>query len=260
MPLVPRTQNRLSSDRRLACRFRRRTVPGSKWHSAVVDHPRQGGHAHRHARFQGRHAEQGHARQGLRRSGCLACAPCVCRHLAGRQHSCRAQGPAKRWREGQRSDGLVGADGRQVAVPDGQCRHHLHRRRPRPDEGADGHRGASAGAGHGAGRLVPLGHRRRHARTGPRRRRQVPDRAAGLQGSSAARRIQRRARQDQLRSVVRACVHREQQRPQTGGRAHQEVHQGLSVQPRRRRHTHRRVPGGQGPAGRDRATAADGVP
>ena len=111
-----------------------------------------------------------------------------------------AQGPAKRRREGQRGHGLLGADGRQVAVPDGQCRHHLHRRRPRPDEGADGARDAAAGARHGAGRLVPLGHRRRRARTRPRRRRQVPDRAAGLRGSAAGRRLHRRARPDQLRS------------------------------------------------------------
>ena len=52
----------------------------------------------------------------------------------------------------------------------------------------------------------------------------------------------------------------EQQRSQAGGRTDPEVHQGLSVRGRRRRHAHRRVPGRQSPARPDHAAAADRVP
>ena len=46
--------------------------------------------------------------------------------------------------QGQRGPGLLRADGRQVAVPDGECRHRLFRRRSGPHERADGARNAAA--------------------------------------------------------------------------------------------------------------------
>ena len=67
--------------------------------------------------------------------------------------------------EGQRGDGLLGPNGCEVAVPDGQRRYCVYDGRARPDERPDGHRGAAAGAGHGARFLVSLGDRRRSSGT-----------------------------------------------------------------------------------------------
>ncbi len=85
-------------------------------------------------------------------------------------------------------------------------------------------------------RLVPLGHRPRRARPRSRRGRQVPDRAAGLRRPAAGGRILRRPRPDQHRRVVRPLVPGEPERSEAGRRGDPEVHQGLSLRARRRRH------------------------
>ena len=85
---------------------------------------------------------------------------------------------------------------------------------------------------------------------GPRRGREVPDPAARLRRSAAGGRVLRRPRPDHPRPVVRPLVPGEQERSEAGGRNDPEVHQGLPLRGRRRRHAHRRVPGRQGPARR----------
>ncbi len=98
----------------------------------------QGRDAHRHARLQGRDAEQGDRRQGLRQPRLHPCLRGVREHLPGRQHRGASQGISERRGEGQRSPDLFRPDGRQLAVPDGQRGHDLYAGHARPLQGADG--------------------------------------------------------------------------------------------------------------------------
>ena len=227
---------------------------------SVDHHAGQSRDPHRHARFQGRRAEQGDPRQGLRRPRLRARAARVRGHLSGRQHPRDPQGPAERRRQGQRGHHLLRVDGCQVAVADHQCRHDLRRRRARSHQGPHGAGDRAAFSRRHPGLLVSLDHRHRTAGPISRRRRKVPDRAARLRRSAAGRRVRRRPLPDQLRHVVRPVVPGEPQRSQAGGRHHPEVHQDLPLRGRRPRHTHRRVPGRQSPVRPEHAAEAGRVP
>ena len=80
------------------------------------------------------------------------------------------------------------------------------------------------------------------ARPRPRRRRQVPDRAARLRRPAAGRRVLRRARADQQHRVVRPLVPGEQNDPEAGGRKDPEVHARSTPTNRAARHAHCRIP------------------
>ena len=101
------------------------------------------------------------ARQGLRQPALRARLRRLHEHLPGRQHGGDPQGLPEHRREGQRGHRLLRADGRQVAVPDGERRHGLFLRHPRPHQGAHGAGGAAQVARHPRRLLVALGHRLR---------------------------------------------------------------------------------------------------
>ncbi len=93
--------------------------------------------------------------------------------------------------------------------------------------------------------MVPLGHRLRPAGTGPRRRRQVPARRAGLRRLPSARRLLRRAFGDQPGGDARPLVP-DRRRPRAHGQGRQGHPEDLSIRPGRRRPLDRALPRGRG--------------
>ena len=203
--------------------------PGSNRCHPALDHdPGQGPDPDRHARLQGRRAEQGDRGQGLRQPRPDARGRRLPQHLPGREHVRHQPGLSRRWGSGQPDRDLLGVHGLQVPLPHGQRRHGLFRRHAQPDEGPDGARGASGRARHARRHVVALGHRLRRSRSRPRRRREVSRPAAGLRRAGPGGRILRRPRAHDSRSDPRTVLHRKG-RPEVDRRAHQEVLQDLPL-------------------------------
>ena len=215
----------------------------------AVDHDAgQGRVEHRHAGLQGRRTEQGDRGEGLRLPRPDARRRGVRERLPGRFGGGHLQGHGGGRRSEQHGPDLLGADGCEVPVPDGQCGHHLFLGQSGRHQGADRRRDTAAVARRGRRHVVPVGHRLRPARSRPRRRGQVPVPAARLQGRGAGQRLLRPEDAHDPRHPARAVLPREQ-RPEAGGRADQEDAQGLSLPSRRIRHEHRLCVAGQGDLG-----------
>ena len=111
--------------------------PAGARNTSVDHHARQGRVEHRHARIQGRRAEQGDDRQGLRLSRPDARRRGVRERLSGCVGGSHLQGLAGGWHPEQHGPHFFGADGRKVALPDGQCGHHLFLGQSGRHQGAD---------------------------------------------------------------------------------------------------------------------------
>ena len=146
--------------------------------------------------------------------------------------------------EDERRRHLLGADGRELAVPDRERRHGLLHVGHRPQRRPDGDRAAVRRRRHDQRHVVLLDHRHRRPRPRPRARRQVPDRAARLRRAAARGRLLRRAFEDQPRALRRARLPR-RRRPEAGGRERQGEPEDLPLRAGQLRHQHRP---GAGPA------------
>ena len=102
---------------------------------------------------------------------------------------------------------LLGADGFVVAVPDRERRHRLLPHDRRPERRPDGRRDAADGARHVRRHVVPVDHRLRPARAGPRRGWEVPAGPAGLRRNAPRRWLLRRPLAHEPRADARPVVH-----------------------------------------------------
>ena len=164
-----------------ALAFVQRLGPNELRDPAIDDHSGRRRDRHGQADLQGRRADPGdrqdgegipHLHQRPRTSTTTA-------SVAPRPMRCRRASRTHR-RGGQLGRHLLGADGLELAFSDRQCRHRLLHVRRRSDQRADGDRATAEKRGNHQRHVVLVGHRYWLPRTGPRRGREVSDRASGL--------------------------------------------------------------------------------
>ncbi len=153
---------------------------GVRGDAPVAWRPRQDRDQRRNARVQGRRADRRNRAEGLRYARLHPGAERLQQQLPRRFGARHRQGLPRHRRPARRCRHLLGADGFELAVPDGQCRHGLLPDRTRSEQRPGGGRAAVECRRHHQRHVVFLDHRHRRAGTGPRTRRQVPDRRPRL--------------------------------------------------------------------------------